>query len=148
MPLQCYASLYEGGAFPSAPATFDYWLDVNGCEGRTPDVLVTQGDSRCATYTRCAPGVEAGLCSITAATLGGTPRDGHLLYDNDDFVLADVAWAFLSRFRLPDARLAFRTGTLGGTIRHKVAGGRPTATSASWEVGIGAGTWWGSPATA
>ena len=100
---------YDGGLFPSAPATSDYWHDVDGCTGTTPDVVVAEGDSRCETYTRCASGVEAGLCSITAETFGGAFFDGHILYLNDDFVLADVAWAFLSSFRLPDAPASFRT---------------------------------------
>ena len=135
---------YDGGLFPSAPATFDYWHDVDGCTGTTPDVVVAEGDSRCETYTRCASGVEAGLCSITAETFGGAFFDGHILYLNDDFVLADVAWAFLSRFRLPDAPATFRTGTLDGTTRLKPRGQAATTTDAAWEVGVGTGTWWAS----
>ena len=137
---------YDGGGFASAPATFDYWHDVNGCAGTTPDVIVTQGDSRCETYTNCASGVEAGLCSITAATFGGTRIDGHVLYFNDDFVLADVAWTFLSRFQLPDAPASFRTGMLDGTTRLKPRGQAAITTDASWEVGIGTGTWWANAA--
>jgi polyhydroxybutyrate depolymerase len=135
---------YEGGVFPSAPATFDYWHDVDGCAGTTPDAVVTQGDSRCETFTRCASGVEAGLCSITAATFGGLPIDGHILYLNDDFLLADVAWAFLSRFHLPDEPASFRTATVAGTTRLKVRGGSAITADATWELGVGTGTWWAS----
>jgi len=137
---------YDGGLFPSAPATFDYWHDVNGCEGTSPDVLVTQGDSRCETYTKCAAGVEAGLCSITAATFGGTFFDGHILYLNDDFVLAEVAWSFLSRFRLPDAPASFRRATLEGATRLKLRGRSVIAEDAVWQLGIGTGTWWATDA--
>jgi polyhydroxybutyrate depolymerase len=138
---------YDGGLFPSAPATFDYWHDLDDCSGTSPDVVVTQGDSRCETYTQCASGVEAGLCSITAQTFGGTSVDGHILYLNDDFVLAEVAWAFLSRFRLPAAPASFRSATVAGTTRLKLRG-RPALTSdTSWEFGVGAGTWWANDAT-
>jgi polyhydroxybutyrate depolymerase len=138
--------LYEGGVFPSAPATFDYWHDVDGCTGTTPDVVVTEGDSRCETFTHCASGVEAGLCSITAQTFNGLPFDGHILYLNDDFVLAEVAWAFLSRFRLPDAPASFRTATVEGTSRLKLRGQAAITANVTWEVGVGAGTWWASDA--
>jgi polyhydroxybutyrate depolymerase len=133
---------WNGGLFPSAPATLDFWHDLDGCEGTSPDVVVAHGDSRCETYTGCAAGVEAGLCSITAATFGGSMIDGHILYLNDDFVLADVAWAFLSRFRLPTPPASFRTATVDGTTRLKRRGVPAITTSASWEIGLGADTWW------
>lgn len=133
---------YDGPFFPSAPATLDFWHDVNACVGTTPDAVVVQGDSRCETFTSCRDGVESGLCSITAQTFGGSPFDGHVLYFNDDFVLAEVAWAFLSRFRLPDAPASFRTGTLTGKTRLKRHGEKPITQDATWAVGLGDDTWW------
>ena len=135
---------YNGGLFPSAAETFDYWHDLNNCTGTTPDVLVTQGDSRCETYTQCASGVETGLCSITAETFGGAFFDGHILYLNDDFVLSDLVWSFLSRFRLPDLTAAVRRGPLTGTTRLKVAGTPANTKDVTWQFGVGNGTWWGS----
>jgi polyhydroxybutyrate depolymerase len=132
---------YDGGRFPSAFQTLHYWLGMNGCT-LIPDVVVTQDDSRCETHTQCAAGVETGLCSITAATFGGQYFDGHILYINDDFVLADVAWAFLSRFRLPDTPATFRRATLTGTTRAKLRGQAPITADASWEFALGSGTWW------
>jgi polyhydroxybutyrate depolymerase len=133
---------YDGPSFPSAPATLDFWHDVNACEGTAPDAAVVQGDSRCETFTDCANGVEAGLCSITARSFGGTPIDGHVLYLNDDFVLAEVAWSFLSRFSLPDKRGTVRTGTLTGTTRLKRHGAPPVTQKTTWAAGFGDGTWW------
>ncbi len=93
---------YNGGLFGSAPSTFAYWRDIDGCGGGPPDQVVERGRSRCETYTACAQGVQAGLCSIFANSFVGTPIEGHVVYFNDDFVLADVAWQFLSSFTLPD----------------------------------------------
>jgi polyhydroxybutyrate depolymerase len=95
---------YDGLVFPSAAATQDYWHDVNGCDGVTPDAVVVHGASRCETFTSCRDGVESGLCSITAATFGGSPFDGHILYVNDDFVLSEVAWAFSRASACPRSR--------------------------------------------
>jgi len=133
---------YDGPSFPSAPATLDFWHDVNACEGTTPDAVIVKGDSRCETFTHCADGVEAGLCSITARSFGGTPIDGHVLYFNDDFVLAEVAWSFLSRFSLPDKKFTVRTGTLTGTTRLKRSGEKPVTQKTTWTAGFGDGTWW------
>jgi polyhydroxybutyrate depolymerase len=137
---------YDGNLFPSAPATFDYWHDVNGCPGVTPDVTVVEGDSRCERYTGCAQNAEAGLCSITAQTFNGSFFDGHILYLNDDFVLADVAWEFLSRFTLPEDAAFFRRATVAGTTRLKLHGGSTMTDETTWELGLGDGTWWATDA--
>jgi hypothetical protein len=42
--------------------------------------------------------VEAGLCSILSTS--PAPFAGHVLYFNNDLVLSEVAWDFLSRFAL------------------------------------------------
>jgi polyhydroxybutyrate depolymerase len=139
---------YDGLVFPSAAATQDFWHDVNGCDGATPDAVVVRGASRCETFTSCRDGVESGLCSITAATFGGSPFDGHILYVNDDFVLSEVAWAFLSRFRLPAKPAAFRTGKLTGTLRLRRRGERTSSKDATWTVGFGHDTWWATDADA
>ena len=133
---------YDGALFPSAPATLDFWHDVNACEAAVPDAVVVQGASRCETFTSCRDGVESGLCSITARTFGGSPIDGHVLYFNDDFVLAEVAWAFLSRFRLSDRPASFRTYALTGTTRLKRQGEKPVVQDATWTAGFGDDTWW------
>ncbi|HJQ82987.1 MAG TPA: PHB depolymerase family esterase, partial [Candidatus Binatia bacterium] len=131
---------YEGGPFPSAPETFAYWRDIDGCGDGAPDQRVEQGLSRCETYTSCTNGVQAGLCSITARSFGGSPIDGHVLYLNDDFVLADVAWSFLKQFTLPDARSPVR-GSVTGTSRLGRRGERPTKETVTWAVTFGDGTW-------
>jgi polyhydroxybutyrate depolymerase len=133
---------YDNGGFGSAPNTFDYWHDVDGCSGTTPDETVVMGKSRCETYKSCAAGVEAGLCSITARSFGGAFFDGHILYLNDDFVLAEVAWAFLSRFSLPEPAPSFVRGELAGTTRLARKGQSTIKADATWQVGVGAGTWW------
>jgi hypothetical protein len=133
---------YDDGGFGTAPATLDYWHDVNGCRGTAPDTTVTAGQSRCETYTRCVGGVEAGLCSITARTFGGAFFDGHILYLNDDLVLADVAWAFLSRFTLPDDVPPFTTATVAGTLRIQLRGEAPVSEGGEWQLGISRDTWW------
>ena len=97
---------YDGGpippagpVIPSAPDSFAYWRDVNGCGNGSPDETVTLGTSPCETYTNCADGVRVVLCSITADPI--PPFPGHWLYVNPDLVLAEVAWQFLSQFELP-----------------------------------------------
>src|SRR5262245_3201312 len=132
--------VYSGGPFGSAPSTFAYWRDVNGCMGDTPDAVVERGQSRCETYTSCDRGVQAGLCSITARSFGGSPIDGHVVYLNDDFVLADVAWPFLSSFTLPDVS-PLAESTLAGRTKVKVDGRRQPASSLRWSFRVGAGTW-------
>jgi poly(3-hydroxybutyrate) depolymerase len=135
---------YTDGIFPSAPDTFAYWRDLDGCEGSEPDQRVEQGLSRCETFTRCTNGVQAGLCSITARSFGGTGIDGHVLYLNDDFELAEVAWAFFTQFRLPDPAPAAPTPVeLAGTARIKKIGERPTKAPLTWTLTLGDGTWAG-----
>lgn len=124
---------YAGGTFASAPDTFAYWHDVDGCSGSEPDQMDTSGASRCEMYTTCRSGVQVGLCSITARSFGGTPFDGHILYLNSDYNLAEVAWAFLSRFRLPTM--------LAGTGTVKLGRARGTLEGLTWFVTLGNGTW-------
>jgi len=131
---------YNGGLFGSAPSTFAYWRDIDGCGRGAPDQVVERGRSRCETYTACAQGAQAGLCSIFADSLVGTPVEGHVLYFNDDFVLADVAWQFLSGFTLPDVSPAAES-TLAGRTKLKVDGRRQPASSLRWSFRVGAGTW-------
>jgi polyhydroxybutyrate depolymerase len=131
---------YEGGPFPSAPDTIAYWREVDGCRGTAPDETVVAGASRCETWTRCAGDVAAGLCSITARSFGNTSFDGHVLYLNDDLVLADVAWAFLSRFRLPETLTTVRAG-VRGVDRLRVRGARAAGAPFAWTVTLGGGTW-------
>jgi polyhydroxybutyrate depolymerase len=131
---------YAGGLFPSAPDTFAYWRDIDGCGTGEPDERSDSGMSRCETYTRCTNGVKAGLCSITAASFGGSPFDGHILYINPDFKLAEVAWAFLSQFRLPPASPAVRAVLTGPATLRMSRKGRLTGTL-QWTTTLGDGTW-------
>jgi hypothetical protein len=89
---------YEGsGVFPSAAESFAYWRATDGCGDGPPDQLVEQGESRCEVDTTCDAGVEVGLCTVASTGLFG----GHVVYFTEDFVLAQVAWDFMSRFTLP-----------------------------------------------
>lgn len=90
------------GVLGSAAGTFTYWREVNGCGGGAPDVVDVRGRSRCEYDTGCANGAQVGLCSVTAEAFPGTRFDGHILYLNDDYVLAQVAWDFMSQFMLPE----------------------------------------------
>jgi polyhydroxybutyrate depolymerase len=131
---------YTGGLFPSAPDTFAFWKGSDGCTGDAPDQTVTAGNSRCETYTSCSEGTEAGLCSIDAATFGGSPIDGHILYFNPDFDLAQVAWAFLSRFSLPPDATAAQAALRGRTLS-KLKGHRRTSHRTTWSLLLDDGTW-------
>ena len=135
---------YDNGAFGSAPGTLDYWHDLDGCSGDIPDVTEVTGLSRCERFTHCQSGVEAGLCSITAHSFVGTAFEGHVLYFNDDLNLAQVAWAFLSRFTLPKKVVAELHGLAKGTEELAVPGQGPVRDQVEWEIGLGAGTWWAS----
>jgi polyhydroxybutyrate depolymerase len=85
--------------YSGAAPSFAYWRDTNGCGNGAPDETVVTGDSMCETYTSCADGVETGLCSILSTF--PAPFEGHVLYANNDLVLSEVAWDFLSQFTLP-----------------------------------------------
>jgi hypothetical protein len=87
--------------YASAAPSFSYWRDTNGCGDGAPDETVVTGDSMCESYTSCADGVETGLCSILSTS--PAPFEGHILYLNNDLVLSEVAWDFLSRFTLPSS---------------------------------------------
>jgi polyhydroxybutyrate depolymerase len=131
---------YDGGPFGSAPATFAYWRDVDGCGSGPPDQVVEHGQSRCETYTKCAQGVQAGLCSIFSNSFVGTVIEGHVVYFNDDFVLADVAWQFLSSFQLPEVA-APAESVLAGRGTTKIDGRRQAPAPLRWNLHLGAGTW-------
>jgi polyhydroxybutyrate depolymerase len=129
---------YDGQAFGTAPDTFAYWRDIDGCTG-TP-TRVDSGKSYCETYTTCDLGTQAGLCSITARAFPGSPISGHILYLNSDFNLAEVAWNFLSQFTLPVAGPAAE-GQLAGTERFKLRGTPNRTGKVRWTVRLGEGTW-------
>jgi polyhydroxybutyrate depolymerase len=130
---------YAGGAFPSAPATFAYWRDVDGCGTGAPEERVERGMSRCETHTSCTNGVQAGLCSITADSFG-SPVDGHILYLNPDFQLADVAWTFFTQFELPAVRAPVRATLAGRDALARQRAKRSRGTL-RWATTFGDGTW-------
>ncbi len=133
---------YDGG-FGSAAGTFDYWHDVDACTDGAPDVRDERGKSRCEYYSSCANGVQVGLCSVTARAFPGLPIDGHILYLNPDYVLAEVAWTFLSRFTLPDDAAPATEAALAGPDKLKLGSGVPRARLAplSWRMRLGQDTW-------
>jgi polyhydroxybutyrate depolymerase len=139
---------YEGGLFPSAAQTFAYWHDINGCDAATPDVLVESGQSRCETYTACRNGVQAGLCSVVARALPNLPTvSGHILYLNDDFNLAQVAWSFLSQFQLPPSVPAPLGGLISGEATLRLKRNGRTTSAVEWDITLGNGTWGAEDAT-
>src|SRR5262249_18574898 len=113
---------YNGQAFGTAPDTFAYWRDVNACTG--DPVRVDSGPSRCEPYTTCANGVQVGVCSVVAQAFPGSPISGHILYLQHDFVLANVAWQFMSQFTLPEDAAPLTNGQLSGPDRIKLTGTR------------------------
>jgi len=136
------------GEFGSARGTFDYWREVNGCGDGVPELVDERGKGRCEYDTGCTNGVEVGLCSVTAQAIPGSPISGHVLYLNPDFVLARVAWDFMSRFELPVTATPMRDSTLVGTdrlvlVKTVVGAGRPAQV---WTMRVGQGTWTASAA--
>jgi polyhydroxybutyrate depolymerase len=135
---------YADGGFGTAMDTFDYWREVNACGDGVPEVLDARGQSRCQYDTGCANGVQVGLCSVTARAFPGSSFSGHILYLNPDFVLARVAWDFLSQFQLPvDAAPALESALSGEdrvTLR-RGALGNARSTTRDWTVRLGQGTW-------
>jgi polyhydroxybutyrate depolymerase len=128
---------YNGKAFGTAPDTFAYWRDIDGCTGEP--TRVDSGKSYCETYTTCGLGTQAGLCSITAQAL--PVFSGHILYLNPDFNLAQVAWSFLSQFTLQAVGPAVEA-RLAGTERFKLGSGTPNRHGkVEWTVRLGDGTW-------
>jgi len=132
---------YDGGGFRSAPDTFAYWHDIDGCSGSAPDDTVVHGQSRCETYTQCADGTQVRLCSIVAASFGGTPIDGHIAYLNPDFDLAQVAWDFMSQFTLPDTALPASAALHGRTMLRVGAPGPRLKGELRWTLKLAADTW-------
>jgi polyhydroxybutyrate depolymerase len=132
------------GPFGSALGTFDYWRDVDGCGTGAPEVRDEKGKSYCEYHTSCANGVQVGLCSVTARAFPGAAFDGHVLYLNEDYDLAGVAWSFLSQFSLPDDAAPAEEGALAGPDKLKMGSGVPRTTRPeplSWSVRLGQGTW-------
>lgn len=132
---------YENGPFGGAVESFEYWRDIDGCAGTTPDVHDESGPSYCDTYDQCANGVEAKLCSVVAGPTGGTVVDGHVLYLQSDYNLAEEAWAFMSRYTLPDA-VEPKTATLSGKDTLTVKGKGKSKVDATWTLTVADGTWW------
>jgi polyhydroxybutyrate depolymerase len=132
------------GPFGSALGTFDYWRDVDGCGTGAPEARDEKGRSYCEYHTSCANDVQVGLCSITARAFPGAAFDGHILYLNDDYNLAEVAWNFLSQFALPDEAAPATEGALAGPDKLKMGSGVPRSSRPaplSWSVRLGQGTW-------
>jgi polyhydroxybutyrate depolymerase len=132
------------GAFGSALGTFAYWRDVDGCGSGAPEVRDERGKSYCEYHTACANGIQVGLCSVTARAFPGAFFDGHILYLNDDYNLAEVAWNFMSQFTLPDDAAPAADGALAGPDKLKLGSGVPRGTRPaplSWSVRLGQGTW-------
>jgi polyhydroxybutyrate depolymerase len=133
---------YDGGFFASAPDSFAYWRDVNGCAGTEPDETVVTGMSRCETYTHCSRGVETALCSVTAMAFPGTFLSGHILYFNDDLDLAQVAWDFMSRFTLEASVPVTTGGQLTGSDKLRIRRLVRASGTLAWQLTVGAWTWW------
>lgn len=133
---------YEGGAFPGAVESFEHWRAVNGCHAGDPDEIVTaeSGLSWCETYASCDDGVETGLCSVTAASFGGAFFDGHILYANPDFDLAEVVWTFLGRWTMPDAASP-RLATLSGKGAVKAPRTPKERISLGWTLALATDGW-------
>ncbi len=55
--------------------------------------------SYCDMYRSCSDGVQVELCSVEASQVSWNA--GHDLYLNPDLNIAQTAWEFLSRFRMP-----------------------------------------------
>jgi polyhydroxybutyrate depolymerase len=132
---------YENGGFGDARESFAYWRQMNGCPDGDPQDVVTapSGLSYCETYTGCAGDVETGLCSITARSFGGAFFDGHVLYLNDDWNLAEIVWDFLSRWMLPEDTSA-PSGVVRGKTVLDLADGKQKAKT-EWTVTLGGRTW-------
>jgi len=95
---------YDGGgavSVPSAAESFAHWRVSSGCGSDAPEEEEVLGASRCDTDTSCGADVEVGLCSVLSTSM--IPgAEGHILYINDDLDVTARAWAFLSRFSLPE----------------------------------------------
>jgi polyhydroxybutyrate depolymerase len=108
-----------GGPFASAAESFAQWRSIDGCGPEPLEETLVVGASRCETDTSCAAGVQTGLCSILCTLTVPPAIAGHLLYINDDFVLADVIWEFLSGFVLPGFPALPPIGVAGKTLSMK-----------------------------
>jgi polyhydroxybutyrate depolymerase len=110
---------YEGGGpFASAADSFAHWRSINGCGPEPLEETVVSGASRCETDTSCTSGADTGLCSVLC-TLEIPPFSGHLLYINDDFVLDELIWDFLSAFTLPGFAALPPVGVAGKALSIK-----------------------------
>lgn len=88
---------YNGGAgLLGAEQDFAHWRDLDGCG--TEALPEPDGSAGCRLDRSCRAAVEVGLCSVRAVDRGR----GHVLYLNDELVISERAWRFLSRFTLPD----------------------------------------------
>jgi polyhydroxybutyrate depolymerase len=111
-----------GGYWPSAAANFAHWRTSSGCGAGELEVEEELGASRCDLDTSCEADVEVGLCSVLSTSM--IPgAEGHILYINDDLDVTARAWAFLSRFSLPDEPLPLPGLVAGRKLMLKDAGG-------------------------
>jgi hypothetical protein len=88
---------YGGGPYggiPSAPESFAYWGQADGCDPNSLTVSFDNGmGSICETFTSCQDEVQVTLCSLVGS---------HFLYStNEALVIADAGWDFLSQFTNP-----------------------------------------------
>jgi polyhydroxybutyrate depolymerase len=77
----------EGGQYLAvgAKASLKLWADIDKCTGTT-----TMLDKYCESYTQCAGGVEADLCSL--------PNTEHSAYNNSlGFSVATTVWKMFQR---------------------------------------------------
>jgi polyhydroxybutyrate depolymerase len=133
---------YDGGSFPGAIESFEHWRTLNGCHAGVPDDVVTaeSGLSWCETYAGCDDGVDTGLCSVTAASFGGAFFDGHILYANPDFDLAEVVWTFLERWTMPADRTPELVTMAGAGIRKAPRSPKEKA-SLGWTLAVASDGW-------
>lgn len=89
---------YNGGSFPSAATTFAHWRATDGCGLAPAETHTVSGASYCDMDLSCRGNVHVGLCSITSTS--GAPYAGHILYINDDFNVAQLAWDFMSQYSI------------------------------------------------
>ena len=87
--------------YATAAPSFAFWRNNAQCVGATPDQTVTGSAGFCETYNQCTDGLEVAMCSVTGDPL----FSGHVIYANPDFDLAQLAWAFMSRYSLPPPTL-------------------------------------------
>ena len=92
---------YNGGAYPSAPASFAAWADRNGCTD-TPTITHDAGTVTCETHTECTDDAAVTLCTVEG--MGHCwPGTDFCPWGNPNTEISanEALWAFLSQFSLP-----------------------------------------------